>query len=436
MELRVKPVYVLDRGQAMLYSPEGRLNLIPDGDELSSIIGKLKRELHDSLQCSATFMEDITVRSEGDLAKLKIEAADADALLVYVMGALPLKPMMGWGVPIIGFSGLNLPSPALYAFGVSQHEYDNVSIALDYQDIDNALKVLEARKKLQNSRIILLGYPPPIYSRWHHLPDFETARDVLGVDFTTMETREFAAELPGISAAEAEALAAKWMQEAKEVIEPSREDIIAVAAQYIALSRLLEKKRANALSINCMEWMYNLNITPPCYAMARLMDEGKYIACESDLIALLSMMTLGFLVDAPALMGNLVVADPVTDEILVSHCVTPTKMAGFGAEARPFSLRDSHHMEHGVNAYVELETGTEVTVARFSRTLDAITVAPGEVVGCRDTVACRTTPVIRVSDARQLIKATCGNHQAVVYGDVVEEVEALGDILGFEAIVV
>jgi len=68
------------------------------------------------------------------------------------------------------------------------------------------------------------------------------------------------------------------------------------------------------------------------------------------------MMFLGYLADRPAFMGNLVLADPKTNTIKVSHCLVPTRMAGYDQPPRRYALRD-YHGTRGVTAYVELEPG-------------------------------------------------------------------------------
>ena len=110
-------------------------------------------------------------------------------------------------------------------------------------------------------------------------------------------------------------------------------------------------------------------------------------------------------------------------------------MAGFDASARPYILRN-YHWGPGVTAHVALDTGQEVTVARFSRELDRICLTCGKLVECRDTTACRTTISIKVNDARELVQRTFGNHQAVVYGNQIKLTSNLCHKIGIQAIVV
>ena len=247
--------------------------------------------------------------------------------------------------------------------------------------------------------------------------------------------RELVALLQTIDSKKVDSLVAIWEKEAREVVEPQQTELRETARMYSALKMLLEREKANAFGINCLEMMRALKVLPPCYALTRLRDEGIHAACEADIVSLLTMMLLGYISDAPAFMGNIIAAIPANSIIGISHDVTPTKMAGFESPARPYILRN-YHWSPGVTAHVELDTGQEVTVARLSRELDKICLTSGELVECRDTTACRTTISIKVNDVRELIQRTFGNHQAVVYGNQIKLTSNLCQKMGLQAIVV
>ena len=429
MEIKVKPVIVLGRHGGWFYRLDGAAETVADGDALALKIAQLSKELREELQCNAALLEDTLVRNENDLVEAKREALEADALLVYLVGAMPLQSLFKWGLPMVAFSGQHIPMLALYAFGVERHGRTGITIALDFRDIEEEIQLLDVKKKLQKARIALFGFPPPLFSRWHHLPDLELAREKLGVEFSPVELRELVAEMPMVDKGKAQTVAERWLQEAKEVVEPSMTEVVDAARLFLALGNMLEQRKANAMAINCLELMNSLKAPPPCYAMSRLRDEGIHAACESDVSALLTMMLLGYLADGPAFMGNIVLADPESNILMVSHCVVPTRMAGFSQPPRCYTLRN-YHGSHGVTAHVELDTGQEVTIARLARNLDKIVVLRGELVDCRDTTACRTTISVRVSDVRKFVQCTLGNHHAVVYGNHMRQAKALSQALG------
>ncbi len=433
MEIKVKPIIVLGRREGWFCRSDGSLEFVADGEAVALKAAESSKELREKLENSAVLLEDTIVRNENDLAELKKDALEADALLVYLIGVMPLQSLFQWGLPIVAFSGQHRPMLALYAFGVERHSRAGITIALDFADIDEEIQLLDAKKKLQNARIALFGFPPPIFSRWHHLPDLELAGEKLGVEFSPVEIRELVAQLPMIDEGKAQTLAQRWVQEAEDVVEPSASDVTDAARLFLAMSDILAHRKANAMAINCVE-LTTLKVPPPCYAMTRLRDEGIHAACEADVSALLTMMMLGYVADGPAFMGNIVGANPQSNTLMISHCVVPTRMAGFGQPPRPYTLRNYHGTHAGVTAHVELDMGQELTIARLARNMDKIMLLRGELVDCRDTTTCRTTVSARVSDVRNFVRCALGNHHAVVYGDHVGQTKALSDALGISAV--
>ena len=435
MELKIKPVFILSKGENAFRHPDGTREVISDELEINRRIAQLSQELREVLKFGGSLLSDSIVRDEEELNQLKVELMQADGLLLYCIGYVPIESVFSWGLPTVAFGGQYVPAAPLMAGGLERHSNIDTTVALDYQEIDEAFTIIHARKKLQAARITLFGFPPDLSSRWHHLPDFELARRKFGVRFSAVELRELVALLQTIDSKKVDSLVAIWEKEAKEVVEPQKTELREVARMYSALRMLLEREKANAFGINCLEMMRTLKVLPPCYALTRLRDEGIHAACEADIVSLLTMMLLGYLSDAPAFMGNIVAAIPVSNTISISHDVTPTKMAGFDAPAKPYILRN-YHWSPGVTAHVELDTGQEVTVARFSRELDKICITSGKLIECRDTTACRTTISINVNDVRELVQRTFGNHQAVVYGNQIKLTSKLCHKMCIQAIVV
>ena len=173
---------------------------------------ELSGELKQNLQRRDSLLDHAIIRNEDDVAELKKRMFDVDVLLLYLVGAMPLTDLMRWGLPVIVFSGQYTPTLALYALGVERHSHLDIHVALDFRDIDEEIRQLDTRKRLQNTRIALFGFPPPLFSRWHHLPDLEAAGEKLGVQFSPVELRELAALLPTIDIGEAQAVAEEYPQ--------------------------------------------------------------------------------------------------------------------------------------------------------------------------------------------------------------------------------
>lgn len=433
MQVMVKPVFVLGRGPAMLCQPDGALEVISEVETLKSRAESLKEQLRERLKSDVALLEPALVREEAEFIELKKDTLEADAFLVYLLGSMPVGRLLDLEIPLIAFSGEYTPMLALYAFPTEREYHPNLTIALDFKEVDDQIRLLGVRKRLKNTRIALFGFPSPMYSRWYHFPDPDFVRHKLGVEITPVEVRELLAEMSRIEEAQAEAVAQEWIGNAQEVVEPSLIEVGEAARLFLAMDGILKQRRAQAMGLNCTELVYSLRSTPPCFPLSRLRDNGVPAACEGDVSALLAMLILGYIADKPAFMGNIVRADPENNLVMISHCVVPSKMAGFGQPGKPYRLRN-YHGHYGVTAYVDLDKGQEVTIARVGRDLEKMLALRGEIVDCCDTTACRTTVTVKISDAREFIRKALGNHHALVYGDHTGEIRALSQGLGMNLI--
>ena len=434
MEIKVKPLFILGKEFGLVWRPDGSIEWLTDEGKLRLKCSELSRQLRDHIKSDVVLLKETVVQSEGEIQDLRQDLHEVDIILAYIIGPMSPHPLFRLGFPIIGFSGENTPALALYTFGTERHSRPDLTIALDYDEINQTIKQFQIKKKLQNSRIALFGFPPSLFSQWHDWPDLELASEKLGVHFTSFENRELIENLAIADKEEAEQLAERWIKEAEGIEGPNTGDVTETVRLYHALESMIKETKANAMTINCLELMHTLNVPAPCYALSKLQDNGITAACEADITALLSMMILSFLSERPALMGNIVSANPENNVIMVSHCVVPTKMTGFNQPSSPYALRDYHGQKTGVTAHVDLPLGQEVTVARLSRTLDKLLLLGGEIIDCRETVTCRTAISIKVNDARKFVSHAFGNHHAVVYGNHTKQAAVLAKTLGIEAI--
>lgn len=435
MRLKVKPVFVVGPGPAIFCQPDGALQVISDVEVIKSRVDGLVQQFKDRLESNTALVEPALVRQDADFVKLGKDALEVDAFLVYLLGHMPLERLFDLGIPLIVFGGEHTPMQALYAFPIEERDRrTNVTLALDFKDIEDQIRLLGVMKRLKNTTIALIGFPWPTYSNWQHFPDPEAMRRRLGVNITPVESRRYFEALSSIEEAKAEAVAQEWMAKAQEVVEPSSVEVTEAARVYLAIDKVLKEATAQAAAFNCVELVFVRGSTPPCFALPMLRDEGVPVACEADVGALLTMLILGCMAEKPAFMGNIVGAVPEDNLVKVSHCAMPTKMAGFAQPPRPYRLRNFAHGEGGVTAYVDLDKGQEVTLARIARNLDGMLALRGEIVDCRDTATCRNTVTLRVNDAREFFHQAAGNHHVLVYGNYIRELRGLSRALGINLV--
>ena len=127
------------------------------------------------------------------------------------------------------------------------------------------------------------------------------------------------------------------------------------------------------------------------------------------------------------------------DVLEIRHAVPSLKLEGLDKPDMPYDI--GHFTLEGWGAKVQInlaDASTKtVTIGRFSRDGKSLMVTRGEILGCalRD-IECSPAVYYRVEGGARafrhaLAEGCYGHHLAVVYGDYVEELKALGKIVGF-----
>jgi len=428
MGINVKPVFILSRGAGVFFEPDGHMEIVTDGDNNRNRINELLNEIKAEMGDWVTLLDEILVTDPTEFTPIFTEKNQIDVLLVYFLGVTPIEALLKWQGPIIAFSGQHTPAMALYALGDERRLRKDLFIALDYKEIKRTLKVFEIKKSLADTRVVLFGFPAAWHLRWYAFPDLEAVRRKTGLQFIPVELRELIEAVTAVDQDKAASLAQEWINGASQVDGPSTDELRQSAAACLAMDQILARKGARAMAINCLEITqsrkFSGQITNPCMGMSHLRDRGIPCGCEMDIAGLLTMILLGNLSRKPSFLGNIVRADPEKNLVKLSHCILPTRMPGFDKSPLPYQLRDFHG-HTGVTGFTEVPTGVKVTLCRAQRNMERMVTLKGEVVGCEDTTQCRNTLTIQVQNVREFVRQAEGNHHIVVFGDYLEDLEAL-----------
>jgi len=396
------------------------------------------KQLEKNLKVDAQILDCAVVNDERDISLLKKEIAKADVIFL-------CKPHLGLGDCVVKISEYKLPMILFNAEGMINNPLDaleyvypkeRVWVATDYQDVNNYLAALSAKKKMQHTKILILNAD---YSHWERFlcrvrGGREAIREKLGIELEYVKSEDVIRRWESLSGERAKPIVEKWVKEAEKVVEPEEKDVLAVAKLYLVMKDLLKEKNAQAMTMG-----YGENPLPvPCFAYTNLRDEGIPSACEADIISLLSMVILHCIVAKPCFMGNTFV--DITDETLVlSHCVCPRKMEGYNTDAVPYTLRRYHREKFtgSLTAFAKMKRGQEVTLCRLSGDLKSMLIANGTIVDCvemDEETYCRVKAKVKIKNPREFIHRTSGNHHVMVYGDYRQQLRRLNDILGIVTI--
>ena len=306
----------------------------------------------------------------------------------------------------------------------------------DWGEIDRIAALMRVAPRLRQTRIIVVRGPQGTTAAC----SAKQVRERLGAEVIPISVEETvkAHQAVDIKAAEAEA-EKYWISKAKNIVEPTRDDIINSARMYLAIKNLMIKEQAQAVtSSNCMG-----RPAKGCLTFSKLNDLGLVGACEGDMDSTLTMLIFRYAFGIPGF-----ISDPVFDisrnALIHFHCTSATKMDGTAGKRLPFTIRTQSDSEKGVSLDVENRIGQVVTCAKFIN-LDTMLISTGKIIEItHDELGCRTQFVTEVADARKMFHNWGAGvlkggimallHRDVFYGDHVRDIKNLGTLMGFKVI--
>ena len=261
--------------------------------------------------------------------------------------------------------------------------------------------VAQARKKLQGTRIGVIGQPSDWLIASHADPT--ALMDKLGAKLVEVPMEELLQEIEKASADPAPE---------EEPMAPNVRAAYPGATQiYHALEVLVKKYELGAFTLRCFDLLTSVGNTG-CLALASFNADGIPAACEGDVPALLSMMIAQALTGFTGFQANPSRIDVETGQMLFAHCTVPFNMVG--------NWQYDTHFESGIGVGIHgnLPEGP-VTVFKVSGKLDRHFAAEGELLRNQyEDNLCRTQVVLQLKpeDARYFLTDSIGNHHIILPG--------------------
>jgi hypothetical protein len=231
------------------------------------------------------------------------------------------------------------------------------------------------------------------------------------------------------------AIADYYTKNAKKIVEPTKQDILNAAKNYIAAKRIMEAESCQGISVDCLPLVESRLIPcPPCIAWLRLNDEGSVGACEADWNSAISLRLTSLLFDRPGFMQD-PAPNTVNNTLMGAHCSCPTKLDGFDKPAEPFILRCHSESTTGVAPQVLWRIGQKATIMKFEGP-GTIILGTGKVVGNIETPpsgGCRTSVELELDDMADS-RDTKGFHQLFIYGNLEPGFKAYCQLAGIKVV--
>jgi hypothetical protein len=298
----------------------------------------------------------------------------------------------------------------------------------DFDAVEYGMKMVRTAQRMKTSRLV-------------NVTGEETTRTtvpVLGTEIRTIPHQRFYEQFRSTEVTdEVKDLARAYLGNAKDVVEPSKADILQAAKAYFALKSLVVAEKADALMMNCLPGLKRPHKhVPPCMGFMSLRDEGIPAGCQSDLNSTLTLMLVQQLFDRPGFQQNAAM-DTEKNLYFGAHCTSASKMNGVDKPAESYILRNHAEAGWGCVPRVLFAAGQDVTMAEYvSGEEPQMLIYSGKVVDCPPippTGGCRTNIRMTVNEVDDACSVK-GMHQIIFYGNYAKQLRAFCQLCGVEAV--
>ena len=299
-----------------------------------------------------------------------------------------------------------------------------------FEDVAQAIKAFEALKKMRSSVILDVDEG----ERGEQARAIEA---VFGTKVRRTSAEEINAAYRKADLAQARECAASWMREARQVVEPTREEIERSAAIYLAMRDVMKQHGAQAITVDCLTLFYGGKLPAyPCLGFFQLNNDGLVGACEGDLESTVSMLLTGYLVGRPGYISDPVI-DTSLNRIIYAHCVAPSKVFGPTGRSNPYDIRSHSEDRKGACVRSLMPLGEIVTTLKFDAARKEVVIHQAKAVeNIDEDKACRTKLAAEVNDIDKLLSEwdRWSWHRVTFYGDHKRAVETVATLAGFKTV--
>ena len=261
-------------------------------------------------------------------------------------------------------------------------------------------------------RIGLFGQP----SDWliASAVDRDFLRQRYGIETVDIDLQRLIHSIKNISQSEAKKVAQTIVKRAKAIKEPSDADMLEAAKAYLAIKRICQEERLDAMTIRCFDIVKACGTTS-CLALALLNDEGIVAGCEGDMQTLMSMYLAKRLCGEAAFMAN---PSQLTDKTsMLAHCTIPLTMCN------ETTIRS--HFESSIGVAIQgLLPLTDYTLFKWGGPqLDRYFVTEAQAIETPySNHFCRTQITLNVNLKPYLLQHSIGNHHVIIRGRYAEHI--------------
>ena len=284
---------------------------------------------------------------------------------------------------------------------------DNCTII--HGSTERIISDLQARTAMFGQRIGVLGEP----SDWLVASgvDYDLVKKAWGVEYIDIPLTKVEEYYAQTTDSEASAIADTFASKAKAIIEPDGKEINKAVRLYLAIKRIADEYRLNALTVQCFNLITSLHTTG-CLALALLNDEGIVAGCEGDLQTIFTMLYVKRVMGKDSFMANPAFIDTDRNEVVFAHCTIGLK------QTTEYIIRSHFESQSGV-AIQGIMPLKHVSIMKFGgKALEKSVILHGTIVENQaDERKCRTQIRIaldpKTSNAEYFLTGSIGNHHVI-----------------------
>jgi hypothetical protein len=364
----------------------------------------------------------LTAPEEIQQIKDKLKTVDGIIAIHFNIGIRPiLNELLQIGKPTVLFAD-PYSGHEWVGFGELQKQELGANLecvlSSDYSQLTRVIRPFRAIHHLREAKILNLT-----------TRDFEEYANEIktkyGTEIKKVNLERIVVLYDSISKKDIELEANLWIENAVQVIEPDREDILKSCRMALAFEKLLDEENATVMTVDCYGSMFEplcRKYAYPCVGFVRLNNMGLGGICESDLQCAMTHIIFQGLSGKPGF-----ISDPTVDEhnntIILAHCLGTLKMNGITEPSAPYKLRSIMERKEGVVPQVKMSIGETVTQAKLVGT-DFMPYFIGQIVDVPETDrGCRTKITVKVEGNVTSLwqNWSSGLHRVTCYGDLTQE---------------
>lgn len=287
----------------------------------------------------------------------------------------------------------------------------------------------EAVKRLNHQRIGVIGKP----SGWLIASgvDYTHVRKHWDLWLQNLPLDEVVKSYNSIADEEVVQLADDFIEKARKMNEPTRNDVVKAMRLYRALKMMVDKYHLDGFTLNCFD-LIPLTGTTGCVALAMLNAEGIPAGCEGDIQTILTMMAAKAVTGSPGFMANpSKILNNEAHEMIFAHCTIAPNMCD------RYIIRNHYESLSGVGIEGIMAPGPFTVVKWGGRHMERCFVSRANLLECTsNSNMCRTQMRMQLqAPLDYFLNNSIGNHHVIIKGNYVQQMEALLRILGATPVV-